>query len=146
MQVYTESSSGAAVDLGIINHLNDRIIVGGAVLNLGVMSKLLVEEPELPLRLLGGLGYSYQFGKTSNQVMLSIEHSSKVDGSIFRLANRVQWSRFSFNASVQYSKNNFDIGSGLDLTFGIYKIRYGFRTGSADLGVAHIVDVSIRIP
>jgi hypothetical protein len=146
MQMYTESSSGAAVDLGVIKHLNDRIIVGGAILNLGVMSKLLVEEPELPLRLLGGIGYSYQFGKTSNQIMLSTEYSSKVDGSIFRLANRIKWNRLTFNASIQYTKNNFDIGSGLDLTFGIYKIRYGFRTGSADLGVAHIVDVSIRIP
>lgn len=146
MQVYTESSSGVAVDLGIIKHLNDRIIVGGAILNLGAMSKLLAEEPELPLRLLGGLGFSYQFGKTLNQIMLSTEYSSKVDGNIFRLAHRIQWNRLSFNASVQFSKNNIDIGSGLDLTFGIYKVRYGFRTGSADLGVAHIVDVSIRIP
>jgi hypothetical protein len=146
MQVYTESSGGAAVDFGIIKHLNDRVVVGGAVLNLGAMSKLLAEEPELPMRLLSGLGFSYQFGKTSNQLMVSAEYSSKVNGNIFRLAHRVQWTRLAFNASVQYSNNYIDIGSGFDLTFGIYKVRYGFRTGNADLGMAHIVDVSIRIP
>lgn len=146
MQVYTKSSQGWAVDAGGVLPLGKRLTLGASILNAGSMSILHKQAPELPLRLLSGLGYRWGMGSVGIVSSFSGESSSLVEGLIWRTGHQFNWRKLSLTGGFQVSKNVTVFSGGFGLSIGIYRIQYGIQAGSQGLGIPQMVDVSIRLP
>ncbi|NOZ04632.1 MAG: hypothetical protein GXO92_08555 [FCB group bacterium] len=146
IQMYTASSNGIAVDLGGVQRIGKKLSVGLSLLNLGTMSPLANESPRLPVRVLGGMAYSYDYGGISNVVTASSEWLSTREALIFRLGNEIYWKKVIIQMSSQFSEQVAIVSGGFGFRVGIYQFHYGVQFGSRNLGTPQMIDVSVRLP
>ncbi len=146
IDLYSENSSGFAVDFGLTKIVSPKIKLGVAVLNAGQMSVLKSEIPELPFRIITTSSLMFTTGQVVNDVSLTGEWSSLVNGSTMRVSSVSQWKNFAFRLGSKLSSEVIEISGGVGLQFGIYGLNYGARFGSQDLGFPQMIDLSIQLP
>jgi hypothetical protein len=52
----------------------------------------------------------------------------------------------SFRLSSKLAENITEISGGLGLQFGMYRLNYGVRIGSQNLGIPQMIDLIIQLP
>ena len=146
MQLFDETSTGFAADIGLQHKVNENFNVGFSVLNLGRMSELNQEIPKLPVRIIGGSSYGFNFGETENALFVALEKSSIVEGIIFRVGEVTNWNKQQFLIGTQVSENVVSISGGIGIKLGAYDIKYGMQFGSQTLGIPQMLDLSVVLP
>jgi hypothetical protein len=146
MEVYTESSTGFAMDIGINQAVTKNLMFGASLLNLGAMSPLENQSPELPLRLLIGGSYQRETPTFSHTLLVTGEWSSQVPGGILLIGGSTQWQRLTIQLSTRLSRKVVAIGSGFGFRWGIYQLYYGIQFGSQGLGLPQSLDIAIQLP
>lgn len=146
MEVYTESSTGFALDIGVNRTVTKRLTVGASMLNLGAMSPLQTQVPKLPLRFLVGGRYQRVAPTFSHTVLVTGEWSSQVPGGILLIGGSTQWQRLTVQLSTRLSRKVVAIGGGFGFRWGIYQLHYGIQFGSQGLGLPQSLDIAIRLP
>ena len=66
-------------------------------LNLGKMSVLSTEEPKLPLRIISTANLKYAMDQLINDIAITGEWSSLVNGSVFYVSTVSKWKNISFH-------------------------------------------------
>jgi len=146
IQLYDEKSDGFAIDFVANKRLNDRYILGAAILNLGSMGELYSEKPELPLRAIIVGQIDFNLKQTKNEIALSLEKSSLVKGLIIRVSDYIRYNNLQFMVGSQYSNKEASVSGGINFTFGNYKIGYAVQVGSHALGIPQYLNLSIILP
>ncbi|GEM_PF-137286 len=146
IQMYTASSNGIAVDLGGVQQIGKKLTVGLSLLNLGTMSPMADKSPQLPVRVLGGMAYSYDYGDISNVVTVASEWLNTRKALILRLGNEIYWKKVIIQVSSQFSEQVAIVSGGFGFRVGIYQFHYGVQFGSRNLGTPQMIDVSVRLP
>lgn len=145
-QVYTSSSTGWAVDLGVEKQLGTELSLGLSLLNLGRMSIMEKKRPTLPRRFLINLGYDYSIQEMGGKVTILGETSSLVKGLIIGLGNELIYKNLVGRLSFRSSRDSRTFSGGVALRFGIYQISYSLQIGNRVLGYPQLMDVSVRLP
>lgn len=146
MQLLDESATGFAMDIGLQHSINEKFNVGFSLLNLGSMSELYKEKPKLPVRLIAGSSYLFQFNNIDNSLFVALEKSSVVEGVIFRVGEVASWNKLQFLLGTQFSKDVASISGGIGIRLGVYDIKYGIQFGSQSLGIPQMLDISVILP
>ena len=146
LQLFDETSTGFAVDIGLQHNVNKNINVGISILNLGTMSELNQEIPKLPVRMIGGSSYGFNFSETQNLLFVALEKSSIVEGIIFRIGEVTNWNKLQFLIGTQLSEEVVSISGGIGIKLGVYDIKYGIQFGSQSLGIPQMLDLSVVLP
>lgn len=146
LRLYTEESSGLAMDFGVARNWGKRVVLGASLLNVGWMSPLRSESPELPVRGLIGGRYTFSDQDWQNVGMVSVEITSLAQSAIVRLANELTWHGFVLQMGTQLSAKVTAVSGGIGFTWGRYQFRYATQVGSQDLGLPSVIDIQIEIP
>ena len=146
IQLFDETSTGFAADIGLQHKVNENFNVGFSVLNLGRMSELNQEVPKLPIRMIGGSSYGFTFGDTENVLFVAFEKSSIVEGIIFRIGEVTYWNKLQILIGTQVSEEVVSISVGIGIKLGAYDIKYGIQFGSQALGIPQMLDLSVVLP
>ncbi len=146
IDLYTENSNGFSADIGLIKQLNSKIKLGAAILNMGKMSTMKLQEPKLPIRTLASASYMISTREFSNEFTLGGEFSTLVDGIIFHTSNETNWHNLSLRQSSKLSSEVVEISVGAGFRFGIYNLNYGILVGSQGLGIPQMLDLTIYFP
>ena len=146
MQLFDETATGFAMDIGLQHIVNDKLNVGFSLLNLGSMSELYKEKPKLPVRLIAGTSYLFQINNIDNTLFVMLEKSSYVEGIIFKVGEVAIWNKLQFLIGTQFSKEVVSISGGIGIRLGAYNIKYGIQFGSQALGIPQMLDMSMVLP
>lgn len=146
IQLYNEESNGYAIDLSWQNRIKDKINFGFAVLNIGMMSDLYEERPELPLRTVVGMTYDYTFGSSSNTISTAVEKSSLVDGIIVRMSNQSTLDNFGFQIGTEIAQEIVTVSGGLSIKLGRFQFGYAAQIGTQSLGIPQFLNLSVILP
>ncbi len=146
MQLLDESATGFAMDIGLQHDVSDKLNVGFSLLNLGSMSELYKEKPQLPVRLIAGSSYLFNINNIDNILYLALEKSSITEGIIFRVGEIANWNKLQFLIGTQFSKEVASISGGIGIRLGAYGIKYGIQFGSQSLGIPQMLDMYMVLP
>jgi hypothetical protein len=146
MELYTASSRGVALDLGLVRIHGKRFTVGLSLLNFGFMSPLREASPRLPVRLLGGVAYHLQAGTLRNDFTVSGEWSAAVSGAVFRVGNELHWNHLLIQTGSEFSTRVVRLSGGVGVQIGRYQIQYGVQVGSQQVGLPQMVDLTVQLP
>jgi len=146
MELYTAGTKGYAIDAGLLLPVNNDLEVGLAVLNLGSFSGWGQDAPSFPVRIIGGSGMKFKSLPMNPRIMTSLEWTYQTSGLIFRLGDEITWKQLILRSGVMYSSEVLSFSGGFGINFGIYNISYGFQIGSQDLGIPHLIDISVQLP
>lgn len=142
LQIYQESSSGLALDLGWGWSLRPHLKFTVSALNLGKMNALKELEPQLPQRIISGILWE----KESYRAYVGMESNSLVNDSILYIGGNGQYKNLIYGGTFMHTDGMKSLSSGVGFQFGIYSIRYGMQWGDHHLGMPQIIDISIRLP
>ena len=146
LQLYNESSEGMAVDVSFSNTLKEDINVGIAILNLGYMSDLYHEKPQLPVRTILGASYNFEFLQFDNTLSMVIEKSSLVNGMIIRISDTIDIGKIQLLLGTQIANNATSLSGGINLKLGSYRFSYGVQIGTKALGIPQMLNLSMILP
>ena len=114
--IYSENTDGMALDLGLLWAVSERLTIGVSAVNLGRMSKMLEEAPELPAT--GRVGAAYTIltaplGKVQLAAGLTYVREEE-----FRGNTGIEWQPIGLIALrggylFNYDERNFTAGAGL---------------------------------
>ncbi|MEA1882325.1 MAG: hypothetical protein U9N31_08000 [Candidatus Marinimicrobia bacterium] len=141
-QIYQKRTNGVAIDLGLGWNIRDKIRINLSALNLGKMSKIISESPNLPQRLISSVTYN----KSNYALFCALESNSLVKDPIIFGGGNGQYKNFIFGFTVMRSNGVKAISGGVGIQFGIYSVTYGFQWGDQHLGMPQMIDISIRLP
>lgn len=142
--IYTETASGISLSSGISYQLFQGIHLGAALLNAGRMSNLRNEEPVLPLRGSFGLKIDNSSVNWKNEFALSAD-LTRGRRVAFHVAEIITWRSIAIMAGTELQKDNFNVSGGINFYSGSLRIGYGFRVGQNRLGLAQLVEISVRV-
>ena len=146
IQLFDETATGFAMDIGLQHNINDKLIVGFSLLNLGSMSELYKETPKLPMRMIAGSSYGFTINDIDNSLFIALEKSSIVKGVIFRVGETAKWNKIQFLIGTQFSKEVASVSGGIGIKLGAYDIKYGIQFGSQSLGIPQMLNISVILP
>ncbi len=146
MDMHTESSQGFALDVGGIYSVGQKLKVGASILNLGSMSKFMMESPTLPVRILGGVSMQFNPGSLRFTLAAHAESNSHVSGIIAGVSAQIYVGKLTIYSGIGSSKNIVTLSGGLGLSLGIYRLNYGLMYGTHKLGLPQMIDLSIMLP
>ena len=146
LQLYNESSNGMAVDVSLSKTLRKNINVGLAVLNLGYMSDLYHEKPQLPVRTIIGASYNFELLQFNHSFSTVVEKSSLVDGMIIRISDTMNIGKIQILLGTQIANNATSLSGGINLKLGSYRFGYGVQIGTQALGIPQMLNLSVILP
>ena len=146
IQLYDESANGISGDLSLQKKLNKNLNIGVALLNMGSMSKLYEEVPKLPFRALAGGTYQFDIKQIRNNISISLEKSSLVNGVIFRFSESVDLNKIQFSIGTQMAEKSMSLAGGINIKLGSYKFGYGVQIGTQTLGVPQFITLQMILP
>lgn len=144
MSVYTESSNGMTFNAGVLYDFTRSLKFGAAILNTGFMNELRNENPDLPTRMSLGVSSIHSWNEWQSSFSVSADLTRGRE-PIFHLAESVNWKSLEFLAGTEFQSEELNISGGMKFGSGAMKVGYAFRTGQARLGVAHTVELSVKI-
>ncbi len=144
--LYTAESKGVGIDFGYFIDIKNGYSAGLVAKNIGKMNKLNLESPRLPKRFSIGLSKHIEYDSINNTVFASLDWNSVVTSSKFYFGNRLNWNRLYILAGYSSSKEVRESSFGIGLNFNRFKITYGTRMGSQDLGFPKILSFEFLLP
>ena len=87
-----------------------------------------------------------QFKQYSNSTYGSIEWNSISSNAKIYFGNHFQLNRLNLMFGYASSSNVSETSLGLGFNFNIYKITYGTRFGTQDVGVPKLLSLNILLP
>ena len=148
MGIYIEKSSGFSMGFGYSVDIKEDVKLGISLQNIGSMSALSNDSPQLPKRLLIGYSKFYNFKKINNTIYNSIELNNINNFSKYKLSfgNKLSWKQLGLLNGVSLSDNIIYYSIGLNLNFKNYDITYGINMNSFNLGIAQIISLRLDLP
>lgn len=146
MGLYTEHSRGIGMSLGYLYDLRRGFKVGTALKNIGLMTKLVSESPSLPMLLSIGLSKELKFNEYRNTVYGSMEVGQANSTYKYYLGNQFTWNRLSILGGFALSERVTESSIGVGISLNRYKVTYGIKAGSQNLGLPQIVSLMMLIP
>ncbi len=142
IQIYQESASGMAVDLGWGWSFRENLKFTLSALNMGKMNALSTLKPELPQRIMS----SIIFEQKSYSAFLGVESNNMVQNPIVYVGGQGHYKNLIFGGSYMHTDGMKSISGGVGVQFGIYSVAYGIQWGDQHLGMPQMIDISIRLP
>ena len=142
VQIYQESTSGIAFDLGWGWSISENIKFTLSALNLGRMNKLKTVAPQLPQRVIS----SVSLDQSNFSVFFAVESNSLAKDPIFYSGGNGRYNNLIFGGTAMITKEVKYLSGGMGVQFGIYAVTYGFQWGDQHLGMPQMIDISIRLP
>ena len=146
IDLHTENSNGIAFDLGANYQISQTMELGAALLNIGTMSELKKEKPSLPVRLLMTGNFILNRGSVTHNFSMTGEWSGLRQNAVAYVSTSSHLKGLIVRFGSKLSKNVLEIRSGVGFSFGMYRLNYGVCFGSQDLGMPHMIDLSIQLP
>ena len=144
--LYTESSSGIALNLGYALELKNGVTLGLVGQNIGWMKKLSSSSPSLPLRFSTGLSKLIRSDMFTNNIFGSVEWNSIISAPKIYVGNRFSWNRLEILTGYSTAKEVVESSIGIGLNLNRYHIAYGVRVGSQDLGIPKTLSLRLLLP
>ena len=146
--IYTESSSGISLGFGYLAKFKKEFNLGVSIQNLGRMSSLYSDAPELPLRLIFGSSKLISLSNFNNTVYTSIELNSinKQIKRKYNFGNKLNWKQIDILGGFSISENVNYVSMGLNLKLKKYEISYGINFNSHNLGDPQIISLKLDLP
>ena len=144
--LYTESSSGIALNLGYALELKNGVTLGLVGQNIGWMKKLSSSSPSLPLRFSTGLSKLIRSDMFTNNIFGSVEWNSIISAPKIYVGNRFSWNRLDILTGYSTAKEVVESSIGIGLNLNRYHIAYGVRVGSQDLGIPKTLSLRLLLP
>ncbi|MAJ33063.1 MAG: hypothetical protein CMF95_00700 [Candidatus Marinimicrobia bacterium] len=148
MGIYTESSSGIGLGFGYLAKLKKGVNLGISIQNIGKMSVLDNEAPQLPLRVLIGSSKLFNLLMFSSTVYTSAELNSlnsKINYK-YNLGNKLTWKQIDILSGFSISERVNYVSLGLNLKLKKYEISYGININSQSLGEPQILSLKFQLP
>ena len=148
MGIYTESSSGIGLGFGYLAKLKKGVNLGISIQNIGKMSVLDNEAPQLPLRVLIGPSKLFNLLMFSSTVYTSAELNS-LNSNInykYNLGNKLTWKQIDILSGFSISERVNYVSLGLNLKLKKYEISYGININSQSLGEPQILSLKFQLP
>ena len=148
MGIYTESSSGIGLGFGYLAKLKKGVNLGISIQNIGKMSLLDNEAPQLPLRVLIGSSKLFNLSMFSSTVYTSAELNS-LNSNInykYNLGNKLTWKQIDILSGFSISERVNYVSLGLNLKLKKYEISYGININSQSLGEPQILSLKFQLP
>ena len=148
MGIYTESSSGIGLGFGYLVKFRKGLNLGISLQNIGKMSSLDNEVPQLPLRFLIGTSKLFNLSSFSNVVYTSAELNSLNSNINYKLnlGNKLTWKQMDILSGFSISERVNYVSFGLNLNLKKYEISYGININSQSLGEPQILSLKFQLP
>ena len=146
MGLYTEHSKGLGMSFGYLYELKGGVKIGATLKNIGLMTTLISESPSLPTLLSLGLSKELKFNEYKNTVYGSLEVGKVNSKNKYYLGNQFKWNRLIILGGFALSEEVMESSVGFGLSLNRYKVTYGIKTGTQNLGLPQIVSLMILIP
>ncbi len=144
--IFNEYSRGISFDIGYAFEMKNNYILGIVAKDIGKMSKLDSKAPSLPNRLSAGISKKFQQNEYMNTIYGSLEWNSIPSTSKLYFGNHFKWNRlellFGYATSNQTTETSFGVGLNLNR----YRVTYGTRFGSQDIGFPKLLSFNIILP
>ena len=144
--LYTESSSGIALNFGYALELKNGVTLGLVGQNIGWMKKLSSSSPSLPVRFSTGLSKLIRSDMFTNNIFGSVEWNSIISAPKIYVGNRFSWNRLEILTGYSTAKEVVESSIGIGLNLNRYHIAYGVRVGSQDLGIPKTLSLRLLLP
>lgn len=142
MNIYQESSSGLAIDLGWAWSLREKLTFTLSGLNLGKMNALSELTPRLPQRVISSVIYGDQL----YSIFAGAESNSLLKNPIIYAGAQGEYKNLFVGASYMNTNDMKSLTGGIGFHFGIYSVTYGIQWGDQHLGMPKMIDISVRLP
>lgn len=146
MGIFNQSADGYTLGGGYLYRFNKSFSMGFSVTNLGTISKLELEKPDLPIRVLIGFEKKIRFRGFVNNIYNSIGWDKVSAKYQFCLGNTFRWKSLLVMAGSSFNQDNFTSSTGFGLEARGYSICYGIRFGSQNIGYPQSVSLGIPLP
>ncbi|MDP7025901.1 MAG: hypothetical protein QGI16_03100 [Candidatus Marinimicrobia bacterium] len=152
MDTYVYKSSGWSADAGVLLPLADeKILIGGAILNVGSMTDLDSIPPTLPTTAVVGitldtdrlLGVQWEGLQTSFVLGGEI---SDIHGTVIRIGGESEIGNFRLSIGSRISKEVSAVSAGMGLTFRRFVVDYSLEMSSSQLGIPHLISLRMTLP
>jgi len=147
-KIFTESSSGYAVDLGVKYHVkNSPLQVGFVVQNLGSMSEFAQESVDLPKTFRGGVQYQMALENFGSSLIFAIDGVKTVDTDFHTNfgAELLLKQKIFLRVGYQTGFDQKSVGGGLGLTFHRYQLDYGYTPFDSNFGEIHRFSFALNL-
>lgn len=146
IQLLDATSNGIAADINFKRTIHEDFNIGFAILNMGYMSELFQENPQLPLRTMIGATYNIKLNQVDNYLSVVLEKSILVDGLIFRITESMNYNKIQLLLGTQITKKATSLSGGINIKLGSYTFGYGVQIGQQSLGIPQMLSLSIKLP
>lgn len=152
LESYVWTSSGMAIDLGVLWPLmNKRISLGASIQNLGSMSRMFKQAPGLPtaLQIGGTFDVSSLLSQEDNVYRSSMTigaEISRAHGAVARVAGEMFLGDARITLGTRMSEKVTQVAGGVNLTWRRFQVSYGLAVGSHQLGIPHLFRVKTTLP
>jgi len=152
LETYTYSSSGVAADLGgWFSLINDRLYFGLSLLNVGAMNAFNRVIPDLPTSFSAGVTVKTTeikndyVGSIISWINLGVENSS-FHGNVIRLSGEIEAGSFRWTVGTRISEEVSSVSTGIEFSWRRFELSYGLEVGSHQLGIPHLLNLSVVFP
>ncbi len=147
-KIYLDTSSGAALDLGMKYALNNRgAALGISVRNMGTMSRMREERIELPLLLQAGFSWRTSLRSVVSGVILAGDYvTEEFEEHYINLGTELQIGNVAaLRLGYQAGYSTKNISAGIGFIFGRYRLNYAYVPYRQDLGTVQRFSMSIEL-
>ncbi len=145
-KIFIDDASGFAADLGFNYILNENILLGGAVSNLGSMGNLRNEPTDLPVIFGVGCQYKFDLSFLKNSAFVEFRNNVKDKKSHFTAAFETEYDEMLYlrlGYMTGYDSKNFTCGLGFQ--YWDVNLNYSFVPYSYNLGDHHSLSIKFKI-
>ena len=139
--IFTYESKGIGLNFGYSLDLKNKIKLGGAIQNLGKMTKLQTNEILLPQRIIVGVSKELKVSQIINFIYVSIEKNILVPSAKIYLGNHINWGRVNFYSGISSSKKVLETSIGFGVLINRFEVMYAIRYGSQNVGIPQFISL-----
>ena len=139
--IFTYESKGIGLNFGYSLDLKNKIKLGGAIQNLGKMTKLQTNEILLPQRIIVGVSKELKVSQIINFIYVSIEKNILVPSAKIYLGNHINWGRVNFYSGISSSKKVLETSIGFGVLINRFEVTYAIRYGSQNVGIPQFISL-----
>jgi len=146
MGIYSESSFGMGLNVGVVKSLKQGLSLGLVLKNMGWMSTLENTSPKLPMTFEGGVAKKIIFNDYSNQIHGSFAQDHISKQWVLALGNEFKWQRLRIMGGFSTSNDVVETSTGFGIQALGMNFSYGARFGSQQLGTPQIFTIHMKLP
>lgn len=148
-EIYVESASGAAVDVGVLlKDLVRGLRIGATVQNMGWAGKFRDQAIALPLLTRIGVEYAPRLrprvAAGTLSIMSDVFMSQQGKTGVTVAGEYIYQEMLAIRIGYQFARQNRGVAGGLGVRRGRFQLDYGFMPFASDLGDTHRVSVVLR--